>query len=217
MERLLVLLGLVRYVIVALFSLGMPLRSLDSLNPEQIGQCFIKIMQGFGCKVVAYDAFPSSDVATWANVTYVSLETLFATSHIISIHCPLKAETTHLIDRPALEKMKKGVIIINTSRGAIVDANSLIWGLKSAIVGGAGLDVYEQEREYFFRDRSEDVTITDDTLARLMTFSNVLVTSHQAFLTTEALCAIASTTVNNMKEFLVDGKNGKDLTNAVSQ
>jgi D-lactate dehydrogenase len=185
------------------------------IGTGKIGQCFIKIMLGFGCQVLCYDAYPSEDVKTWANCKYVTLDELYAQSRIISIHCPLLPSTQHMINKEAIDKMKPGVLIINTSRGPIIKTIDLIAGLKSKKIGGAGLDVYEDERDYFFEDRSFEV-IKDDTLARLMTFNNVFITSHQAFLTEDALKSIASVTMNNIHDFL-SGKTMKEVSNSLNQ
>ncbi len=128
------------------------------------------------------------------------METLYKSSDIISLHCPLTKETHHIINEASIDKMKNGVMLINTSRGGLVDTTALIQGLKDKKIGYAGLDVYEEESQYFFEDMSEEI-LSDDVLARLLTFPNVLVTSHQAFLTAEALENIASTTLNSIKAF----------------
>ena len=143
--------------------------------------------------VIAYDKYPATD----SNIDYVSVEELFAQSDIISLHCPLTAETHHMINRQSIERMKKGVVLINTSRGALIDAEALLEGIKSRKIGAACLDVYEEESEFFFEDFSGHI-LEDDTLARLISMPNVIVTSHQAFLTEEALSNIAETTVRNI-------------------
>lgn len=186
-------------------------KTVGVIGTGKIGQCFIKIMLGFGCKIVCFDSFPSKEVATWENCAYLSLDEVLAQADVISLHCPLLDSTHHMINSETIGKMKKGVFLINTSRGGLINTPDLIKALKSKHIGAAGLDVYEQEGKYFYEDRSGDV-MGDDILARLMTFSNVLVTSHQAFLTKEALQAIAQTTVFNIKEFL-DGKRLLELTN----
>jgi len=146
--------------------------------------------------VIAYDAFPAED----AGIEYVSLETLLSESDIISLHCPLTSETTHLIDGAAIERMKKGVVIINNSRGALIDAEALLEGIKTRKIGAACLDVYEEEADVFFEDRSGHI-LDDELLSRLISMPNVIVTSHQAFLTEEALNNIAETTVNNILSY----------------
>ena len=163
----------------------------------KIGRAFINICQGFGMKVLAYDKYP----AELAGCEYVSMEELLARSDVISLHCPLTEETYHLIDGEAIEMCKKGVVIINTSRGALIDAEALLSGIKSRKVGAACLDVYEEESELFFEDFSGHI-LEDDTLARLISMPNVIVTSHQAFLTEEALSNIAEITVDNIVNFL---------------
>lgn len=166
----------------------------------KIGQCCALLLKGFGMRVLAYDLAPDRAFATQHGLELCDLDTLLGQSDVISLHAPLVPETHHLIDAERLARTKRGVLLINTSRGGLVDAKALIEALKSGHVGGAGLDVYEEESEYFFEDHSGGV-INDDLLARLMTFSNVLITSHQAFLTREALDNIASTTLANVRAF----------------
>jgi D-lactate dehydrogenase len=180
----------------------------------KIGLCLAAILRGFGMKVLAYDPYVNDSQTREAGVRCVPLDELLSTSDIVSLHSPLTPETYHLIDRERLSTMKRGAMLINTSRGGLVDSAALIEGLKSGHIGAAGLDVYEQESEYFFQDRSDRV-ITDDFLARLMTFNNVIVTSHQAFLTTDALDNIAETTVDNVRAFLA-GARGAELPNVVT-
>lgn len=174
------------------------------IGTGKIGRCLIAILKGFGMNVLAFDAYPDEAYAKGAGISYVSLEDIYSRSDIISLHCPLNKDTERMIDTKSLRKMKKGVMIINTSRGKLIDTRALIGGLKSGHIGAAGLDVYEEETEYFFEDKSAE-PITDDTLARLMTFPNVLITSHQAFFTQEALQNIARTTLGNFKEFFDGG------------
>ncbi len=176
------------------------------IGTGKIGQKFIDIVNGFGMKILAYDKFPNDNLG----VEYTDLETLYSKSDIISLHCPLLEDTKHIINSDSIDKMKDGVMIINTSRGALINATDLINGLKKRKIGSAGLDVYEEEGDYFFEDFSEDL-ITDDKLARLLSFPNVLVTSHQAFLTKEALKNIAETTLGNVKAFT----NNEELLNEV--
>ena len=147
--------------------------------------------------VIAYDKFPNEQAAKDENFTYVDLEEVFEKSDVISLHCPLLPDTKHIVNSESISKMKKGVIIINSARGGLVNTESLIEGLKNKKIGGAGLDVYENEKDYFFEDESGTV-LEDDILARLLTFNNVVVTSHQAFLTEEALNNIVETTLNNI-------------------
>ena len=151
-------------------------------------------------KVLAYDKFPASGLEDGDNVRYVELDELFSKSDIISLHCPLTEETYHVINADSLEKCKRGVVILNTSRGALVDAEALLAGIKSRKVGAACLDVYEEESDFFFEDFSGHI-LEDDILARLISMPNVIVTSHQAFLTEEALSNIAETTVKNLISF----------------
>ncbi len=179
-----------------------------------IGKCLAEILLGFGCEILAFDKHPDPQLVDRANVKYESFENLLADSDIISLHIPLFPETHYLIDDRAISKMKSGMMLINTSRGALIDSKALIRGLKSRKVGSAVLDVYEEEADIFFHDRSTEI-MTDDVLARLMTFNNVVITSHQAFLTQEALAGIASTTLSNIHEF-IDGRRGDELTNSVS-
>ncbi len=170
----------------------------------KIGKCLVSILKGFGMTVLAYDPYPDKSYAKKTGIKFVSLQEIYKHSDIISLHCPLTKETEHLIDANTIKQMKKGVMIINTGRGKLVDTQALIAGLKSGIIGSAGLDVYEEESEYFFEDKSLEL-ITDDILARLLTFPNVLITSHQAFFTQEALHNIAQTTLDNFKEFFEGG------------
>ncbi|SFT64970.1 D-lactate dehydrogenase [Algoriphagus locisalis] len=174
-----------------------------------IGRAFCKIMLGMGCKVLAYDPYENEEL-TSLGVEYLALEELLASSDIISLHCPLTPDTFHLISQKTLAQMKDGVIIINTSRGALIETKAVIKALKSKKVGNLGIDVYEQEEDLFFQNRSEEI-LQDETIARLMTFTNVLITGHQAFLTNEALAQIATTTLENLDEL----EAGKKLTNEV--
>lgn len=171
-------------------------KTVGVVGTGKIGRIFAGICQGVGMKVLAYDKFPNDE----SGLTYVDLETLYKSSDIISLHCPLLKDTHHLINEGSIAQMKDGVMVINTSRGGLVDTEALIDGLKSKKIGYAGLDVYEEESEYFFEDMSEEI-LDDDVLARLLTFPNVLVTSHQAFLTAEALENIATTTLESIAKF----------------
>lgn len=179
-----------------------------------IGTCLAEILMGFGCRILAYDQLPNEQLLKREAVRYESLDSVLAGSEIVSLHVPLFPETRYLINDAAIAKMKTGAMLINTSRGALVDSKALIRGLKSGKIGSAGLDVYEEEADIFFHDRSTEI-MTDDVLARLMTFQNVVITSHQAFLTEEALTEIASTTHSNILEFL-EGRRDQALTNAVA-
>ena len=162
--------------------------------------------------VLAYDKYPSSELLS-EGIKYVTLDELIESSDIISLHCPLTDETYHLIDEAAIERAKRGVVIINTSRGALVDAEALLAGIKSRKVGAACLDVYEEEGDVFFEDNSGHI-LEDDILARLISMPNVLVTSHQAFLTEEALDKIAETTINNLISFFNNGYSENELSSA---
>jgi D-lactate dehydrogenase len=188
-------------------------KTVGVVGTGRIGKCAAKIITGFGCNVLAFDSREDKELVETFGVRYVDMDTILRESDIISLHVPLLPSTRHMIDNEAIAKMKRGVMIINTSRGALVDAKALVRGLKSGQVGSAGLDVYEEEDAYFFEDFSSAL-ITDDVLARLLTFNNVLITSHQAFLTKEALDSIAMTTLANIKEF-EEGKRGKELTNGL--
>ena len=168
-------------------------KTVGVVGTGKIGRIFIDICRGFGMNVIAYDRFPAKD----SGITYVSLEELLEQSDIISLHCPLTDETRHMINAEAIGKMKKGVVIVNTSRGALIDAEALLEGIKARKIGAACLDVYEEEADVFFADRSGHI-LNDDLLSRLISMPNVIVTSHQAFLTEEALKNIAETTISNI-------------------
>ncbi len=185
-------------------------RTAGIVGTGKIARCLIAILKGFGMQVLAYDPRPDHEYAGQAEISYVSLPELLAASDIISLHCPLTLETTHMIDADAIARMKQGVMIINTGRGKLIDTPALIDGLKSGRIGSAGLDVYEEESEYFFEDKSAE-PITDDVLARLLTFPNVLVTSHQAFFTAEAMHNIAETTLQNFREFFSGGHLANEI------
>lgn len=181
-------------------------KTVGVIGMGKIGQIFAGICKGVGMKVLAYDKFPNEELG----YDFVDLDTLYEQSDIISLHCPLLKDTHHLVNESSLLKMKDGVMIINTSRGGLIDTTALIDGLKSKKVGSAGLDVYEEESDYFFEDFSEEI-IDDDVLARLLSFPNVLVTSHQAFFTREALENIATTTLESIKAY----ENGYELENEI--
>lgn len=185
-------------------------KTVGVIGTGRIGKVFIDICKGFGMKVLAYDKFPSYDIEDGERVQYVTLDKIFAQSDIISLHCPLNEETHHLINGEALEKCKKGVILLNTSRGALVDAEALLASIKSRKVGAACLDVYEEESDLFFEDNSGHI-MEDDVLARLISMPNVIVTSHQAFLTEEALSNIAQTTVQNIVDISQKGQCQNEL------
>ncbi|MBQ7906674.1 MAG: 2-hydroxyacid dehydrogenase [Clostridia bacterium] len=175
-------------------------KTVGVIGTGKIGKVFINICRGFGMRVLAYDKFPTEI----EGCQFVELDTLLSESDIISLHCPLTEETYHIIDQNAIEKCKRGVVIINTSRGALVDAEALLSGIKSRKVGAACLDVYEEESDFFFEDFSGHI-LEDDTLARLISMPNVIVTSHQAFLTEEALSNIAETTTSNIIDIYTKG------------
>jgi len=178
-------------------------KTVGVIGTGRIGKAFINICRGFGMKVLAYDKYPSKELADSGAATYVSLDELFKNSDVISLHCPLSEETYHVIDAEAIEKCKRGVVILNTSRGALVDAEALLAGIKSRKIGAACLDVYEEESDFFFEDFSGHI-LDDDILARLISMPNVIVSSHQAFLTEEALSNIAQTTVENLISLWAD-------------
>lgn len=181
-------------------------KTVGVIGTGKIGRVFIDICRGFGMRVIAYDKYPVEG----AGIDYVPLDTLFRESDIISLHCPLTEETYHMIGADTLDKLKTGVVIVNTSRGALIDAEALLTGIKQRKIGAACLDVYEEESDIFFEDFSGHI-IEDDTLARLISMPNVIVTSHQAFLTEEALANIAETTVQNLLEFEATGGSPNEL------
>jgi D-lactate dehydrogenase len=187
-------------------------RTVGVVGTGRVGTCVARIMTGFGCKVLAYDVVPNT-ACREIGVTYVPLATLLEHSDIVTLHCPLTPETRHLIDADAISRMKRGVMVINTSRGAIVDTKAVVAGIKSGAIGHLGLDVYEEEAALFFDDKSDEV-IRDDVFERLLTFPNVLVTGHQAFFTAEALRAIADTTIANVDAFATTGKALYEVTEA---
>lgn len=185
-------------------------KTVGIIGTGKIGRVFIDICRGFGMKVLAYDKFPAAEIDNGDTVRYVELDELLANSDIISLHCPLTEETHHIINEQAIEKCKKGFVLINTSRGALVDAEALLAGIKLRKVGAACLDVYEEEADLFFEDNSGHI-LEDDTLARLISMPNVIVTSHQAFLTEDALENIAETTVLNIVSFFQEGECTNEL------
>ena len=182
------------------------------IGTGKIGQILIKMLKGFDMNVIAYDPFPNQKIADELGFKYVSLDELYAEADVISLNCPLTKETKYMINRRSMLKMKDGVMIVNTGRGALIDSVDLVEALKDKKVGVAALDVYEEEEEYFFEDKSSQV-IEDDILGRLLSFHNVLITSHQAYFTEEAVEAITVTTLNNIKAFV----EGKELLNEVPQ
>jgi D-lactate dehydrogenase len=185
-------------------------RTVGIVGTGQIGQVVARIMSGFGCRLVGYDPFPN-ETCKGLGMQYMSVDALLAESDIVTLHCPLTPETNHLIDAAAIDKMKPGAMLINTSRGAVVDTRAVIAGLKARQIGYLGLDVYEEEADYFFEDLSQRV-ITDDVLARLLTFPNVVITGHQAFFTREALQAIAETTLGNVRDIERSGRSENEVT-----
>ncbi len=186
-------------------------KTVGIIGTGKIAKIFIKILKGFGTKIIAYDIYPDEEAAKELDYQYVDLDTLYKTSDIISLHCPLTKETYHLIDDKSIHKMKDGVMLLNTGRGKLIDTTALVEGLKSGKIGSAGLDVYEEEEAYFYEDFSTK-GIDDDTLSRLIMFPNVLVTSHQAFLTKEALHNIAETTLESIDQLA----KGEKLTHEIA-
>ncbi|POA20998.1 hydroxyacid dehydrogenase [Pseudomonas sp. FW300-N1A1] len=174
-------------------------KTVGVVGTGQIGATFARIMAGFGCQLLAYDPYPNPEVQA-LGARYLPLPQLLAEAQIISLHCPLTSESKHLINSQSLARLQPGAMLINTGRGALVDTPALIEALKSGQLGYLGLDVYEEEAQLFFEDRS-DLPLQDDVLARLLTFPNVIVTAHQAFLTREALAAIAATTLSNISDW----------------
>ena len=182
-------------------------KTVGIIGTGKIGQVFADICKGFGMNIIGYDPYENKDFCG----KYETLENLLKQSDIISLHCPLTHDNKYLINEKSISKMKKGAYIINTSRGKLVDTGALIAGLKSGQVGAAGLDVYEEETDLFFEDFSDEI-IQDDTLSSLISMPNVIVTSHQAFLTREALSAIAETTVKNLNDFFENGKSENEIS-----
>lgn len=195
------------FSLVGLTGMDLYQKTVGVIGTGKIGRVFIDICRGFGMRVVAYDPFPAAN----ADFPYVELKTLLAESDVISLHCPLTKENRHLLDRDAFAAMKRGVFLINTSRGGLVDTEALLEALNNGTVRGAGLDVYEEEADLFFEDNS-DTPVLDDTLSLLVSRPNVILTSHQAFLTEEALADIARTTFANLDEFFSDSPT---LTNEI--
>jgi D-lactate dehydrogenase len=193
--------------------LGFDLRgcTVGVVGTGKIGMVFAQIMQGFGCVILGYDAYPNAQFEAIENAQYVPLPELLAHSDIISLHCPLLPETYHLINPNTIAQMKPGVMLINTSRGGLIDTPAVIVGIKSGQIGYLGIDVYEQESNLFFQDLS-DTIIQDDTFQLLQSFPNVIVTAHQAFFTRNALEGIAITTLSNIAQF----EQGQPLKNEVT-
>lgn len=184
-------------------------KTVGVIGTGKIGQIFCTIMQGFGCKTLAFDIIANKELEA-KGVEYLPLIDIFQEADIISLHCPLNEQTRHIINDQTIAMMKEGVMLINTSRGALVDTPTVIEGLKSGRIGYLGLDVYEQEEKLFFNDLSENI-IQDDDIMHLLSFPNVLITSHQGFFTQEALAEIAKTTLANVEEF----EENKTLKNIV--
>ena len=185
-------------------------KTLGIIGTGKIAKVLIRMLSGFGMTIIGYDPYPDEEFALVNSMQYVTLDELFRRSDVITLHCPLTPETRYVINAESIAKMKDGVMIVNTGRGQLIDTNALIEGLKSRKIGSAALDVYEEEGNYFYEDIS-DAIMLDDTLARLLSFNNVYVTSHQAFFTREALHNIATTTLRNVKDFV----EGKMLINEV--
>lgn len=181
-------------------------KTVGIIGTGKIGRCFADICKGFGMNILGYDPYKNDDFCG----SYVELNELFEKSDIISLHCPLTKDNKHIINSQNIEKMKKGVFIINTSRGKLIDTKGLADGLKTGKIGAAGLDVYEEETSFFFEDMSDEI-IHDDLLSAIIAMPNVLVTSHQAFFTREALDAIAITTIKNLKDYFNDKKSDNEI------
>ncbi|MCT4686917.1 MAG: 2-hydroxyacid dehydrogenase [Vallitalea sp.] len=186
-------------------------KTVGVIGTGKIAKILIKILKGFECNVIAYDIYPDNNSAEELGFSYVPLDTLFKESDIITLHCPLTKDTEYIISDKSINKMKDGVMIVNTGRGKLINSKDLIEGLKEHKIGSAALDVYEEEDKYFYEDFSVE-GVNDDILSRLITFPNVLVTSHQAYFTKEALNNIATTTFNSIKQF----NEGKSLENEIA-
>ena len=193
-----------------LLGFDMHQKTVGIIGTGKIAKVLIKLLSGFDLRVLAYDVVKDEEFARQYNVVYTDLDTIWAKSDIISLHCPLTEQTKYVINKESINKMKNGVLLVNTGRGPLVNSLDLIEALKNGKVGGAALDVYENESEYFYYDHSSKV-LKDDVLARLLSFKNVIVSSHQAYFTYEALTSIATTTLNNIDSFL----GGEQLINEV--
>ncbi|OHD58841.1 MAG: hydroxyacid dehydrogenase [Spirochaetes bacterium GWF1_41_5] len=180
------------------------------IGTGKIGKVLVRILAGFGMKILAFDHHPDPAWGEKYSVQFTDRDTIYRESDIISLNCPLNKETHHMINEKTIVKMKHGVMLINTGRGGLIDSQALIDGLKNYKIGAAGLDVYEEENEFFFEDHSGDI-LNDDVLARLLTFPNVIITSHQGFFTAEAMNSIAETTIEGIKDFF----DGKSLVNEI--
>ena len=190
-------------------------RTAGIVGTGTIGAAVARILHGFGCRLLGFDPVPSPDCEA-LGMKYVPLKELLAESDVVTLHCPLTTATRHLIDSESIQHLKRGAMLINTSRGAVIDTKAVIAELKSGRIGHLGLDVYEEEAEYFFEDLSDHI-ITDDTLARLLTFSNVVVTGHQGFFTSDALSAIATTTLGNIREIDTSGHSKNAVTSGIAK
>nr|WP_318659848.1 2-hydroxyacid dehydrogenase [uncultured Treponema sp.] len=175
------------------------------LGTGKIGQIMADILKGFGMNIIAYDPYPNEEWASKSGARYVTLKEIFCESDVLSLHCPLNEQTKHIVNHDSMKMMKHDAVIINTGRGALIDSKALVHALKHGQIGGIGMDVYEEESKYFFSDWSTDI-MTDDVLARLLTFPNVIITAHQAFLTTNALKNLADTTMQNIRDFSDNAK-----------
>lgn len=198
------------FTISGLMGFDMHGKTAGVIGTGKIGKILIKILSGFGMNIYAYDPYPDQEYAEEIGYKYVELDELYKKSDIISLNCPLTKDTYHIINKDSIAKMKDNVMIVNTGRGHLIDTMALIDGLKNKKIGSAALDVYEEESKYFFEDFSSQL-ISDDVLARLLTFNNVLVTSHQGFFTEEALNNIATTTLENITEYF----EGQPLSNEI--
>ena len=185
-------------------------KTVGIIGTGKIAKILIRILKGLGMHILAYDVYPDYKFAEEEGITYTTLDELYKNSNIISLHCPLTEQTRYIINDDSIAKMKDGVIIINTGRGQLIHTNALIEGLKEKKISAAGLDVYEEEGGYFYEDKSDKI-IDDDVLARLLSFNNVIVTSHQAFFTKEAMHNIAETTLQNIEDF----RQNRPLVNEV--
>ncbi|XWO13407.1 D-lactate dehydrogenase [Candidatus Hepatincola sp. Pdp] len=185
-------------------------KNIGVIGTGNIGEKFLRIAKGFGLNSLAYDIYPNKELAKEIGFTYTDLKTIYKEADIIALHCPLSKDNYHLINKDTIKQMKDGVMLINTSRGGLIATNDLVDAMKTGKVGSVALDVYEKEADYFFQDLSHE-NIDDDTLARLLTFNNVLVTSHQAFFTQEALANIASVTLGNIHSYFIKNKLINDV------
>lgn len=193
-----------------LLGFDMNRRTVGIIGTGKIGTSVARIMKGFGCRILAFDPCPN-DACVALGVEYLPLSDVLGAAHVITLHCPLTPGTHHLIDSAAIAQMQRGVMLINTSRGAVVETRAVIAGLKSGVVAYLGLDVYEEEGDLFFKNLSDQV-IHDDVFARLLTFPNVLITGHQAFFTVEALTAIAEITIENLSSFAATGQPKHEIS-----